>query len=141
MPTKFDQSRRDRISWKSRILALKEVPANRFVGYGISYLTEKPERFAIVPVGYADGFSRSMSNRGRVLIRGRRASVIGVVNMNALLVNITNVPGAAVGDEVVLIGHQKRLNISVSSLSELLGVLNYETLVRLPSGIPRTIVD
>jgi alanine racemase len=81
-----------------------------------------------------------MSNLGRVLIRGRRLSVIGVVNMNMFLVDITSYPEIEKGDEVVIIGKQKKNSISVSSFGELGNYVNYETLVRLPEDIPRKIV-
>ncbi len=125
------------LTWRSRIMAVKKVPAGQFVGYGTTYLTEKAMKVAIVPVGYADGFARGMSNLGRVLIRGKRASVIGVVNMSALLVDVSRYRGVAPGDEVVLIGKQGRLSISVSSFSELTRTVDYETLTRLPRDIPR----
>jgi len=127
------------LTWKSRIMALKDVPAGEFVGYGTSYLPERDNRIAVVPVGYADGYSRSLSNLGRVLIHGRRASVVGVVNMSALLVDVTRVPGVGLGDEVVLIGKQGRLSITVASFSELTRMVDYETLCRLPPDIPRVV--
>ena len=98
-------------------------------------------RIAVVPVGYAQGFSRSLSNQGRVLIRGQRLSVIGLVNMNLMTIDITNAPRAKVGDEVVMIGKQGDFSISVSSFSELSDQVNYELLTRLPSRIPRIVVD
>lgn len=128
------------ISWKSRVMALKRVAAGEFVGYGSSYLANTPRRVAIVPVGYASGFTRRLSNRGRVLIRGRRHAVIGLVNMNMITVDVTEARDVRVGDEVVLIGRQKSRDISVSSFSEMSQFLNYEMLVRLPREIPRRVV-
>jgi alanine racemase len=98
-------------------------------------------RIAVVPVGYAEGYSRSLSNQGRILIRGERVGVIGIVNMNMLVADITNVPEAVIGDEVVLIGEQGDRVISVSSFSELSDQLNYELLTRLPANIPRIITS
>ena len=129
------------ISWKSRVMAVKTVAAGDFVGYGSTYLANRRTRIAIVPVGYSQGFTRRLSNRGRVLVRGRRVSVIGVVNMNMITLNVTDVPSVAPGDEVVLIGRQKRNAISVASFSEMSQFLNYEMLVRLPQDIPRLVVD
>ena len=128
------------LSWKSRVMAIKEIEAGQFIGYGSSFLANKKTRIAIVPVGYADGFSRSLSNTGRVLIRGKRVPVIGTVTMNTMTVNITDVAGVEKGDEVVIIGKQKRLAISVASFSELSNQLNYQTLTRIPEDIPRHIV-
>ena len=128
------------ISWKSRIMSVKSVKAGEFIGYGTTYLTDRPERIAVVPVGYALGFSRTLSNVGRVLVRGHRVGVVGMVNMSMMLLDVTEVPDVAVWDEVVLIGSQERMTISVSSFSDLAGQINYELLVRLGLSIPRQVV-
>lgn len=128
------------ISWKSRIMSIKSVKTGEFIGYGTTYLAVRPMKIAIVPVGYAQGFSRSLSNQGRVLIRGQRLSVIGLVNMNLMTIDITNIPRARIGDEVVIIGKQGDFSISVSSFSELSDQVNYELLTRLPARIPRIVV-
>lgn len=128
------------ISWKTRIMVLKEVDAGNFVGYGTSYLANKKIKIAIIPVGYANGFSRDLSNTGRVLIGGRRVPVIGIVTMNTMTVNVSDVPEVKVGDEVVLIGKQNDLEISVASFSEMSNELNYQLLTRLPADIPRVVV-
>lgn len=128
------------ISWKSRVMAVKKVKAGDYVGYGTSYLPEKNTRTAVIPVGYAHGFNRSFSNFGRVLIRGKRLSVIGIVNMNCIIADITNYPEIDEGDEVVLIGKQGNREITVSSFSEMSKQMNYELLVRLPKDIPRKII-
>ena len=129
------------LTWKSKVMAVKTVRAGKFVGYGNHFLTEKRSRIAVIPVGYGDGYSRSLSNLGWVLIRGRRASVAGVVNMSALMVDVTLMPEVSAGDEVVLIGKQGKLSISVSSFSDMARTVDYETLVGLPADIPRSIVD
>ncbi len=128
------------ITWKSRVMTIKEVDSGDFVGYGTSYMANKKVKIAIVPVGYANGFSRSLSNTGRVLIRGKRVPVVGTVTMNTMSVNVTDIPNVQPGDEVVLVGKQKRLSISVASFSEMSNQLNYQTLARLPGNIPRYIV-
>jgi len=129
------------ISWKSYIMTIKEVKAGEYVSYGTSYLASKKTRIAIVPVGYAYGFSRTLSNHGRVLIHGKRTAVIGMVNMNCMIVDATDIPNVTKGDEVVLIGTQKKRSITVSSFSEMSNQMNYELLTRLPMHIPRYIVD
>ncbi len=125
------------LSWKSRIMSLKDVKEGEFVSYGTTYLAASPTRIAVVPVGYASGFSRSLSNQGRVLIRGNRVGVIGLVNMNMMIVDVTKVPEAEQGDEVVIIGKQEDMEISVASFSEISNQLNYELLARLPQRIER----
>jgi alanine racemase len=128
------------LSWKSRVMVVKEVDAGQFIGYGSSYLANKKTRIAIIPVGYANGFSRSLSNTGRVLIRGRRVPVIGTVTMNTMTVNVTDVPGVEKGDEVVIVGKQKRMSISIASFCEMSNQLNYQLLTRIPADIPRIMV-
>jgi alanine racemase len=120
---------------------VKNVKAGEFIGYGTSFLAQQDMKVATVPVGYFHGFSRSLSNRGRVLIKGERINVVGMVNMNALIVDVTLIDGVNKGDEVVLIGKQGDLEISVSAFGEMSVQLNYELLTRLPADIPRNIVN
>jgi alanine racemase len=127
------------ISWKSRVMSIKKVPMGSYVGYGSSYLTESPKKMAVIPVGYGNGFSRLLSNQGRVLIHGKRVSVAGTVNMNAITVDVTNIPELKIGDEVVIIGSQEGKTITVSSFGDYSNQLNYELLTRLPMDIPRII--
>ncbi|MBN3034799.1 MAG: alanine racemase [Bacteroidales bacterium] len=127
------------MSWKSRIMSIKKVRTGEFVSYGTTYLAQEDKRIAIIPVGYSNGYNRSLSNQGRVLIRGYRVAVIGMVNMNMLIADITAVPEAHIGDEVVMIGRQGDLEITVSSFSEISEQLNYELLARLPQNITRIV--
>lgn len=128
------------IKWRSKIMSLKEVEAGAYIGYGNTFLTETDMKVAAVPVGYAYGYTRSLSNQGRVLVRGRRMSVIGIVNMNMMMIDVTNLEEVEKGDEVVLIGGQGDLSISVDSFGQLSSQLNYELLTRLPKDIPRRVV-
>ncbi|MCB2199997.1 alanine racemase [bacterium] len=129
------------VSWKSRVMNVKEVPPGEFVSYGTSYMTTRRQRIASVPVGYYHGFVRGLSNLGHVLVRGRRAQVVGKVNMNMMMIDTTDIGGVEVGDEVVIIGKQGKQEISVAAFSDIARVLNYEALVRIPTEIPRTVVD
>lgn len=129
------------ISWKSHVMDVKKVKTGEFVGYGTSYLANYDLKIAIIPVGYAHGFSRNLSNQGIVLINGQRVSVVGTVNMNMITVDVTQVNSVEKGDEVVLIGKQGDLEISVSSFSEFSEQVNYELLTRLPENLPRLVVD
>ena len=97
-------------------------------------------RIATVPIGYTHGFARNLTNAGYVLIGGERARVVGLVNMNMITVEITDMPDAKKGDEVVIIGHQGDKDITVASFGEMSNNLNYEVLTRLPSSIPRKVV-
>ena len=129
------------LSWKSRIMSIKSIAPGNYISYGNSYLTTKKTMIATVPVGYSHGYSRSLSNTGHVLIRGSKANVIGVVNMNIFLVNVTHISGVQRGDEVVLIGNQGKNRISIAGFSELSNQMNYEVLSRLPACIPRIITE
>ncbi len=129
------------ISWKSRVMAVKKVKHGEFISYGTVYLAREDKKIAIVPVGYSYGYSRSLSNQGRVLIHGERVAVIGMVNMNMLIADVTKIPDISAGDEVVLIGCQNDMTISVASFSEFSNQLNYELLTRLPEGTQRLVVD
>lgn len=129
------------LSCKSTVMDLKEVKSGEFIGYGTSFYASIPTKIAIVPVGYAIGISRNLSNLGKVLINGQRLNIVGTINMNALTVDVTNSEDIKIGDEVVLIGKQGSLEISVSSFSDEGNLLNYELLTRLPSEIPRVVVD
>lgn len=129
------------ISWKSLVMSTKEVATGEFIGYGTSFLAQSDMKIAIVPVGYANGFNRSLSNIGRMLIRGKRVSVVGIVNMNCMAIDVTELDEVKKGDEVVLIGKQGDLTLSVASFGELSTQLNYELLTRLPQDIPRVVVE
>lgn len=129
------------ISWKSHVMAIKTVKQGEFVSYGTTYLATEDKQIAIIPTGYSHGYSRSLSNSGRVLIRGQRVAVIGMINMNMLIADISAMnDGVELGEEVTLIGQQGDMAISVASFSELSNQLNYELLTRLPAGINRQLI-
>jgi alanine racemase len=127
------------IAWKSKIMSTKVIKTGEFIGYGTSFQAQRDTKIGIVPVGYSDGFSRALSNRGRALVRGKAVPVIGVVNMNHILIDVNEVRGVKKYDEVVLIGNQHDKSISVSSFSDLSDQLNYESLCQLSPDIPRII--
>ncbi|MCA1763733.1 MAG: alanine racemase [Cryomorphaceae bacterium] len=125
------------ISWKTLVMSVKDVDIGEYIGYGTSFLTNRQTRIAIIPVGYAHGYSRALSNQGRVLVHGERVTVIGTVNMNLMMIDVTEIEGVERGDEVVLIGFQGNNRITVSSFGEMSSQMNYELLARLPQSIPR----
>lgn len=129
------------INWKTHIMALKYVSKGDYIGYGTSFQAPRDMVLAVIPVGYAWGYSRSLSNQGQVLIRGQRAGVVGIVNMNILTIDVTTIADVQKDDEVVLLGKQGNESISVASFAELSTQLNYELLTRLPANIPRHAVD
>jgi alanine racemase len=127
------------LTWKSKVMTLKEVESGEYIGYGTSYLANRKTKIAIVPIGYGYGYSRILSNQGRALVNGHRVGVIGTVNMNMLTLDVTEVEGVEKGTEVVFIGNQGKHRISVASFGEMSSQLNYEMLTRLPRNIPRLI--
>ncbi len=129
------------IRWWSRVIAVSTVPPGGFVGYGNAFQAQRETKIATIPTGYAYGYSRSLSNTGHVLVRGCKAPVRGIVNMNCITVDVTGIEGVIKGDEAVLIGSQGGESISVASFGDLSDQLNYELLARLPHAIPRVVVD
>jgi alanine racemase len=128
------------ISWKSKIMSIKFVPQGEFIGYGYNFQAPHDMQVSIVPVGYASGYSRMLSNNGHVIIREHRADVIGSVNMNMIVVNTTKIHDLKIGEEVVLLGQQGENEITVASFSEMNNSMNYELLSRLPERIERIII-
>ncbi|MBC7342431.1 MAG: alanine racemase [Clostridia bacterium] len=128
------------MSFKTQIVHLKELPAGWPVSYGRTYYTSKPTLVATLPVGYADGYFRSFSNCGEVIIRGRRCPVIGRVCMDQIMVDATSCPQARVGDEAVLFGRQGKTVLSTEELAERIGTISYELLCAVGRRVPRRYV-
>ncbi len=130
-------SLRPALSFKSKIILCKKVLPGTPLSYGCTYRTVKESLIATVPVGYADGYRRMLSNSGQVLVRGRRAPVVGRICMDQFMVDVSEVPGAAEGDEVVLYGRQGDEEISVDEVAAKLGTINYEVLSSVGKRVPR----
>lgn len=128
------------ISWKSQVMSIKKINAGEFIGYGTSFMAKEKMKIATIPIGYAHGYSRSLSNKGRVIINQHRCMVVGTVNMNMMLVDVSDIPTIQIGDEVILIGSQEKIDVSVASFSENSNQLNYELLTRISKSIPRKIL-
>ncbi|MBI5479926.1 MAG: alanine racemase [Deltaproteobacteria bacterium] len=128
------------LTWKTRVAQLQDVPAGATVGYGCSHRTTRRSRLAVLPSGYWDGYDRGLSNIGRVLVRGQEAPVRGRVCMNMTMVDVTDVPGVALEDEVVLLGAQGPAQVSAEDLATLLGTIPYEVLTRINPTLPRVVV-
>lgn len=128
------------LTFKTRIAHIKELEANRFVGYDRTYKTTQPTRVAILPVGYYDGYDRRLSSKGILLIRGQYAPVIGIIAMTTTLVDITHIPDAHVNDEVILMGDYEK--ITPTQLANVIGSFNArEIMTRLNPLIPRIVVN
>jgi len=141
------------LSWKTHVLGLRDVPAGQALGYGGTFVAPAPARIAVVSVGYGDGLSRKVSihagepvapcetdpavGRGEVLLRGQRAPIVGRVSMDLTLIDVTHIAGAAIGDEVVLIGRCGNQHISAWELARSSDTVVYETLCNLSKRVPR----
>jgi len=125
------------LSWKTVITQVKEVEKGALIGYGCTYEMPKKGRIAVLPVGYYDGYVRLLSSKGHVLIRGKRAPVIGRVCMNMIMVDVTEIPEVKLEDEVVLIGSQGKECVSAEDMASLSSTINYEVTTRINDRIPR----
>lgn len=128
------------LSWKARVVQIKEFSAGHCISYGCTYRTHQHERIAVLPVGYYEGLDRKMSNMGEVLIRGRRAKIRGRVCMDFVMVDISHIPGVRVGDEAVLIGKSGKDVLDADDMAHTIHTINYEITTRLNCKIPRIIV-
>lgn len=128
------------LSWKSHVVFIKTLPADCEISYGGIYKTAADTLVATVPVGYADGYPRSLSNKGYVLIRGQKAPILGRVCMDQMMVDVTHIQGATEGDEVVLIGESGNLSITAEELGDLSGRFNYELVCDISPRVPRIFV-
>ena len=127
---------------KANVIMVKEVEQNTPISYGRIFTTERKSKIATIPIGYADGYSRMLSNKGRVLINGQFAKVVGRICMDQCMIDVTDIEGdIAVGDEVVLIGEQGQRNISVEDVAETIGIINYELVCIVGKRIPRAYVQ
>lgn len=136
------------LSLKSRVAYIKDITAGRTVSYGRTFTAVEKARIATIPIGYSNGYSRALSNKAKVLIKGKRAPVIGIVTMDQIMVDITNIPGVNAGDEVVLIGRQGDEEINATEVAAWAGTIAYEILCKLnvprvyfPADAPPFVVD
>ena len=128
------------LSWHTRIVSIKTIEAGQSVSYGRTFVAAADTRVAVLPLGYADGLRRDLSNRGHVLIRGRRAPVIGRICMDQTMIDVSAIPEATVGDEAVLIGEMDSEKLSVSDMAALCGTIPYEILCGISGRVPRRYV-
>jgi alanine racemase len=125
------------LTWKTRILSLRDAPPGQALGYGGTYITKSPTHIAVLPVGYADGLNRKLSSRGRVIVRQHYAPIVGRISMDLTLVDVTGLPGVSVGDEVVLLGSSDGLNVDAREHAELADTVPYEILCGISKRVPR----
>ena len=125
------------MSFSSKVLQVKTVPEGTGISYGLAYITHRETRIAVLPVGYEDGYSRILSNRGEVLIRGQRAPIRGRICMNICMVDVTDISEAAAGDDAVFLGTQGAETITADDIAEKMGSISYEVLCLLGNNNQR----
>jgi len=130
---------RPALTWKTTIAQVKTLPPGSYVSYGNTYRTEKEETIAVIPVGYADGFRRAPTRWQAVLVRGRRAPIVGQVCMDQTMISVSHIPNVRVGDEAVLIGRQGEDEITAEEVAEWLGTVNYEVVSEILARVPRVV--
>jgi alanine racemase len=128
------------LTWKTRLVQIKDMPEGSYIGYGCTYRATRPIRVGVLPVGYADGYDRKLGNTAYVLIRGKRAPVIGRVCMNLTMVDISDIPQASLEEEVVLLGRNGEERISAEIMAGWAGTINYEVVTRISPSLPRKVV-
>jgi alanine racemase len=128
------------LAWKTQVTSLRTLQAGEAVGYGRTFVAERETRLALLPVGYADGYNRLLSNRGQVLVRGENAAIAGRVSMDQTVVDVTEIPGVAIGDEVMLLGSQGEYSIDAWDLADLVETIPWEVLCAISARVPRVIV-
>jgi alanine racemase len=129
------------LAWRARVGQVKEVEAGAPIGYGLTYRPTRASRIAVLPVGYAEGYPRALSSRGRVLLHGRAAPAVGRVCMNMVMVDVTDISNVRDGDVATLIGADGDERITAEELAENAGTINYEVLARLSPSLPRLLVE
>lgn len=125
------------LSLKTKIIYLKKTPPGRFISYGRTHMTERETVIATLPIGYADGLNRRLSNRGEMLVRGRYAPIVGRICMDHTMIDVGGIRGVKVGDEVTVIGSQRGEAITVEEVAELLETIPYEVVCWISARVPR----
>jgi alanine racemase len=129
------------MSLHSRIVLLKNVPPGEYLGYGCTFQTQRDSLIATIPIGYDDGYRRALSNKARVIVRGKLAPVVGRVSMDLTMVDVTDVPDVSLDDHVTLLGQDGESSITAEDLGELAGTISYEITCGISNRVPRIYKD
>jgi alanine racemase len=132
---------RPALTWKTAVLAVKDLPAGALVGYGGMYRTTQPTRIAVLAVGYADGIPHRLSNKGRVIANGHLAPIIGAVSMDLTTIDITHCPPLATGDAVTLLGSEGGVSIDAQQIARIAGTISYSVLCGIHARVKRMYID
>jgi alanine racemase len=129
------------LSWRTRIITIKDIPAGARVGYGGSFVAPSPMRLAVLSAGYADGVPHRLSNKGKVIVDGCFAPIVGTVSMDLTTVDVTSTPGARPGDEVTLLGREGDLSLDAQQIARTAGTISYTVLCGISARVKRFYVD
>jgi len=129
------------LSWKTRVVQIREVGARELIGYSSGYVTENPLRIAVLSVGYGDGLKRQLSSRGRVIVRDDYASIVGNISMTLTTVDVTGIPGVEIGDEVIILGETSKRKITAWEHATLAATIPYEVLCNISHRVHREYVE
>jgi alanine racemase len=137
----FQRLLKPALTWKTRIALIRDMPEGHGISYGRTFITPRPMRVATLSAGYADGYPRQASNHdGAMLVRGKRCPLLGRVTMDLMVVDVSDVPNAAVGDEVVLLGRQGQEEISAAEIAERASTIHWDIVTRIGSRVRRVYV-
>ncbi len=129
------------LSWKTRIISQREMPAGQAIGYNATYMTKAPSRIAVIAAGYGDGFNRAMSNKARVIVRDHYAPVVGRISMELTTIDVTEIPGTEIGDEALLIGRSEHCSVTAEDQARWVGTIPYEITCGINRRVPRVYVE
>ncbi len=129
------------LSLHSRIVLLKTVPSGTPIGYGGTFVTSRLSLIATLAIGYEDGLSRALSNKGRVIVRGQFVPIVGRISMDLTIIDVTDIADVQTGDEVVIIGTQGANHISAEEIAASIGTISYEVTCRISERVPRVTVS
>lgn len=128
------------LTWKTRVIHIKEVNEGEFIGYGKTFKTKRKSIIATLPVGYADGYSRGLSNKGKVIINGKLAPIVGNVCMDQFMIDITDIPDVKLDNEVILLGSCENVKFDADNMAEILNTISYEVLCLIGRRAPRVYI-
>jgi alanine racemase len=129
------------LAWKTRVVSLRIIEAAEGAGYNLTFRATRRTRLALIPVGYADGLNRLLSNCGRALVRGKQVPIAGRISMDQTILDVTDIPDVEIGDEVVLIGEQGNESITAYDLADAAGTIPYEVTCAIGARVRRVLVD
>jgi alanine racemase len=129
------------LTWKTRIIALRDIAPGTAVGYNQRWRAARPTRLAVIPVGYGDGFNRQLSKGGKVILDDHYAPIVGNISMDLTTIDVTDIPEAAIGDEVLLIGRSEHCSVGADDQARLAGTIVYEILCGLSPRVPRVYLE